>query len=151
MIGDADCQPSRNRLKKTGELSNCYAAVCCCTSTYFQEVHRRDTRTATLTRLWSRVLCCCYYRCYTFCFCCAAAGYNDESATNTAQPVVRAPTFFFSENRTYTSNNSVDVRSRWFVQCASSTVYRKWAAAASAAAAALLLVGPTLLRKLYCI
>ena len=52
-------------------------------------------------------------------------------------------------------SNSVDVRSRWFVQFASTTVYQKWAAAASAdaaaaaAAAELLLVGPTLLRKLH--
>ena len=32
--------------------------------TYFQEVDRRDTRTPTLTRLWSHVPCCSYYRCY---------------------------------------------------------------------------------------
>ena len=61
--------------------------------------NRRDTRTATLTRLWSRV---CYAdttgATYTFCFCCAAAaGYNAAIATSTA-PVLRIPTFLLSEN-----------------------------------------------------
>ena len=32
--------------------------------TYFQEVDRRDTRTATLIRFWSHVPCCFHYRCY---------------------------------------------------------------------------------------
>ena len=64
------------------------------------------------------------YRCYTFCFCCAAADdSNAAPATSTAPPVVRVPTYFFSENRTYISN-SENVRSRWFVQFASSTVYQ---------------------------
>ena len=63
--------PSRVQSKKTGELQQ-YLLWCCCTSTYFQEVYRRDTRTATLTRLWSRVPCCCCCRCYIFCCCCAA-------------------------------------------------------------------------------
>ena len=30
--------------------------------TYFGEIDRRDARTATLSRIWSRVPCWCYYR-----------------------------------------------------------------------------------------
>ena len=52
VIGDADCEPSTIKPEKKGSTI-CYAAACCCSSAYFQEVDKRNTRTATLTRLWS--------------------------------------------------------------------------------------------------
>ena len=65
-----------NPTEKKGGTTICYTATSCCTSTYFQEVDRRDTRPATLTRLWSRVPCCCYHRCfYTFSCCTSSAGF----------------------------------------------------------------------------
>ena len=76
VIGDADCESSTIQPKRK-ESTICYAAACYCTSTSFQEVDRRDTRTATLTRLWSRGPCCCYYRCF-YTFCCTSSSYFQE-------------------------------------------------------------------------
>ena len=64
--------------EKKGEVSVMLRQTCCCsTSTYFQEVDRRETRTATLSRLWSRVPCCCHYRCF-FTVCCTSSSYFQE-------------------------------------------------------------------------
>ena len=62
-------------------------------NTYFQEVDRRDTRTATLTRfgLVCRAVVTTTH-CYTS-FCWAAVADFDAAPAMSTSPVVRIPTF----------------------------------------------------------